>query len=176
MSFLARFKHKQEMRESRDEILIGEIVLAMAKQRCPAIGFSANMGIQSVRFKPTQDKLLNSITITLDRKTGGSALQEAIIGNKAVINVVAEVKNYLADPDDLLEMYRTDMQNVLKFPMLGQVKLDHQLNTVYATRQSIIEINDYLPNGGKRTDRLEKLLLSVITELKEKLAPYKKEK
>ncbi|HSH01912.1 MAG TPA: hypothetical protein VLL52_05280 [Anaerolineae bacterium] len=174
MSFLAKFTHKREMRESKDEIMVGEVVMLMAKKGCPAVGFRANMGRQIVTFKPQNDPLLHEVEITLDRKTGDGAIQQALLGNKAVISVQAAVKNYIADPDDLLNMYRTDMQNVLKIPLLGQVKLNHQMTTVYGTRKVIIEIDDYLPEKGQRTDKLEKLLDGVLTELKEKLAKFKK--
>jgi len=39
LSFLSQFKHNQEMRESKDEILIGEIVRGMSRLKAPATGF-----------------------------------------------------------------------------------------------------------------------------------------
>ena len=125
LSFLNQFKHGQEMRESKDEILVGELVRAMARLKTPAIGFNANTGAQMIQLKPIGDPILNSIVIIVDRKTGGSMIQQAVIGSKATIQVQAEVKNYLSDPDDLVAMYRTDIANIFKMPMLGDVKLDH---------------------------------------------------
>jgi hypothetical protein len=127
-SMLANFSHKREMRESKDEILIGEVIAAMAQLGYPAIGFNAHSGRQLVRFKPLTDDVLFAIIITLDRKTGGSALSESLMGSKAVIKIQLQVKNFLADPDDLLSMYQTDFQNMFKMTMLGDVKLNHQLN------------------------------------------------
>ncbi len=172
-SFLSRFKHQQEMRESKDEILIGEIVLAMQRLGAPAIGFHADAGLQYVRYKPISDPVLNSVVLILDRKTGDSALQQAIIGSKAIITVQAEVKNYLADPDDLLHMYRTDLQNIFKMPLLGEIRLDHQLNSVLATKKVIIDIDNYILNPEAQT-RLYNLLGSTIHELREALRRYKK--
>lgn len=174
LSFLNQFKHGQEMRESKDEILVGELVRAMTRLGCPAIGFAANAGIQSVRFKPARDTLLNSVIITVDRKTGDSMLQQALIGSKAVLTCQAEIKNYLADPDDLVHMYRTDLANMFKMPMLGDVRLDHQLNSILATKKVIIDIDDYILKGEESIGRMTHLLQAVIGELREKLAPYKK--
>ncbi len=173
-SFLSNFKHNQEMRESKDEILIGEIVRAMARLQCPAIGFIASTGQQNVRFKPLSDAVLHSVIITLDRKTGGSALQQAVIGSKATITIQAEVKNYLADPDDLVKMYRTDIANIFKVPMLGDVRLDHQLNSILATKKQLIDIDAYILKGEDSAQRLSQLLNGVISELRQKLGPYKK--
>ena len=174
LSFLNQFKHNQEMRESKDEILVGEIVRAMARMGCPAIGFHADTGFQSLRFKPIRDQLLHSLIVVVDRKTGGSALQQAIVGSKAVITVQAEIKNYLADPDDLIHMYRTDLQNIFKIPMMGDVRLDHQLNSILGTKKLVVDIDGYILKGEESVGRLTQLLQTTIGELREKLAPYKK--
>jgi hypothetical protein len=173
-SFLSNFKHSQEMRESKDEILVGEIVRAMSRLQCPAIGFMAGTGQQSLRFKPLNDPTLNSVIITLDRKTGGSALQQAVIGSKATMTIQAEIKNYLADPDDLVKMYRTDLANIFKIPMMGDIRLDHQLNSVLATKKNLIDIDDYILKGEESAEKLSLFLRRVINELRGKLAPYKK--
>ncbi|MEW6735149.1 MAG: hypothetical protein AB1489_27910 [Acidobacteriota bacterium] len=174
LSFLSKFKHSQEMRESKDEILIGELVRAMTRMNCPAIGFRADTDLQLIRFKPISDPVLHSVIITVDRKTGGGAIQQAIIGSKAVVTLQAEIKNYLADPDDLIKMYRTDLQNIFKFPMLGDVRLDHQLNSILATKKVFLDIDDYILKGNESATRLTQLLTTTINELREKLAPYKK--
>lgn len=174
LSFLSQFKHNQEMRESKDEILVGEIVRGMSRLKAPANGFFAGTGEQTIRFKPLGDPLLNSVLIRLDRKTGGSALQQAIIGSKATITIQAEVKNYLADPDDLVHMYRTDLANIFKIPMLGDVRLDHQLNSIIATKKVMIDIDDYILKGEESAQRTAQLLNGLLSELRQKLAPYKK--
>jgi hypothetical protein len=174
LSFLNQFKHSQEMRESKDEILVGEIVRAMARMGCPAIGFKADTGFQSIRFKPVRDQLLNSVIVVVDRKTGGGALSQAVLGSKAVITMQAEIKNYLADPDDLIHMYRTDLQNIFKIPMMGDVRLDHQLNSILATKKLVIDIDRYILKGEESVGNLTHLLQSTLSELREKLAPYKK--
>ena len=47
-------------------------------------------------------------------------------------------------------MWRTDFANITRMPLLGQVKLDHQLNSVPATKKLIVELNEFLgdPDGG----------------------------
>lgn len=173
-SLLSNFKHKQEMRESKDEILVGEIVRAMSRLGCPAIGFIANNDFQAVRFKPVTDRILHSIVIQLDRKTGDGLLQQAILGSQATLQIQAEVKNYLADPDDLVNMYRTDLANMFKIPMLGEVKLNHQLNSILGTKRVLLNIDNYILKGEESTNALIELLRSTISELHGKLSSYKK--
>jgi len=173
-SFLAKFQHKQEMRESKDEILIGEIVRAMTRAGNIAIKFSADSGWQAVVFKPVNDNVLNTVVVILDRKTGDSAIQQAIFGSKATITLQCETKNYLVDPDDLIQMYKTDLKNIFKIPMLGEVKLDHQLNSILATKKLIIDIDNYILKGEQSVSNLASLLTTNIQEIRNKLAPYKK--
>ncbi|GAB4457756.1 MAG: hypothetical protein Kow0031_38470 [Anaerolineae bacterium] len=172
-SMLSNFSHKREMRESKDEILLGDIIAAMARMGYPAFGFKAGSGQQTVRFKPLNDEVLYAISVTIDRKTGGSSLGDALLGSKATIRLQLEIKNFLADPDDLIKMYKTDMQNMFKITALGGIKLNHQLNSVFATKQTYIDINQFLGKEGG-IDAIMKLLQENIAEMREKLAPFKK--
>lgn len=177
LSFIANYKHKKEIRESKDEILIGQMVLAMSRMGWPAIRFHASGDRQAITFKPNAEgDIVYTTTIILDRKTGGSAISEALVGSKAVLVFQVEIKNYLSDPDDLVNMFKTDLQNIFKMPILGDVRLDHQLNSVIATRQRFIEINSLLDlDGGQmETHKLEALLSEGIGELREKLRQYKR--
>lgn len=174
LSLLQNFAHKAEIRESKDEILIGEIVRAMARQGFPSIQFTASGDLQRVRFRTTGDPVLNSVFITLDRKTGTGALSAALIGSKATLLVTAEIKNRMADPDDLVKMYRTDLANIFKMPVLGGIKLNHELNSVLATTQHLIDIDDYVLKGDPGVQKLVALLSKTIGTLRDKLQPYKK--
>ena len=171
---LNAFTHKAEIRESKDEMLIGEVVRAMARSGHPAIAFRAHSDRQMVRFKTIRDEVLNSIWVTLDRKTGTGAIADAVLGSKATLTVTAEIKNHLTDPDDLVAMYRTDLANIFKVPMMGGVKLNHELNSVYATTSLFIEINKYVMKGDVGAAKLRGELEGAVTKLREKLVPYKK--
>ncbi len=173
-NILQNFAHKAEIRESKDEILVGEMVRAMARQGHPAISFQANSDYQRVRFKTVRDPTLHSVFITLDRMSGTGALSAALVGSKATLRITAEVKNRMADPDDLVAMYRTDLANIFKMPMLGGIKLNHELNSVFATTQQMIEIDHYVMKGDPGVAKLVTLLDTKIGVLKDKLLPYKK--
>lgn len=173
---LTDFAARSEARESRDEAVIGQIIAAMVRQGFPTIGFNtgsaADSGFQEIVFATPADPVLHTVKVVLDRKTGGSMLQEKMVGSKATLRVVAEVKNFLADPDDLLAMWRTDARNILRMPMLGQIRLDHQLNSVTATKQILIELTEY--DGPEDIQRVEQTLWALYHELREALAPYKR--
>jgi hypothetical protein len=171
---LNQFNHKAEIRESQDEMLVGEIVRAMARQGHPAVAFRAHNDRQMMRFKTISDPVLHSVWITLDRKTGTGAISQALIGSKATISLTAEIKNRMTDPDDILSMYKTDLANMFKMPMMGGIKLNHELNSVYGTMTKIIEIQDYVMKGEEGVTALVHLLDGCIDQLRDKLAPFKK--
>jgi hypothetical protein len=176
LKLLTDFAARSEARESRDEAVVGQIIAAMGRRGFPTIGFSTGLaedsGFQAVQFATPADPVLHTLTVVLDRKTGGGAIQEKIIGSKATLRMVAEVKNFIADPDDLLAMWRTDARNILRMPMMGQVRLDHQLNTVTATKQILVELTEY--DGPEDTQRVEQTLWALYAELRDALVPYKR--
>ena len=169
-----KFNHKAELRESKDEMLIGELVRAMARQGHPAIRFSADNDLQRVTFKTIADPVLTNVHLTLDRKTGTGAISAALVGSKATLTIAAQVKNYVSDPDDLIQMLRTDFANLLKVPIFGGVRLNHELNSVFATAAFVIDIDDYVMKGEQGARGLVQFLHDKIAELREHLRPYKK--
>lgn len=171
LRLLNRFNRDKEYRESRDEIFIGELVFCMAHQGFAAAGFHADGGRQWVRFRSHSDPVLYSVTIELDRKTGGSIVQEEFVGSKATLVFSGEVKNHLTDPDELLRMYGTDIANLLRNPWLGDVKVDHRLNTIVGVTNRVIELNNYILNGDEGRQRLAKLLTETLAELHKHLGP-----
>ena len=174
LSILGNFAHKKEIRESKDEILLGEMVRAMARQNYVTTAFWADGDFQRVRFRATQDPVLANVYLQLNRLTGQGALSGAIFGSKATLGVTAEIKNYLSDPDDLLAMYKTDLANIFKMPMLGGVKLNHELNSVFAATSLVIEIEDYVLKGDPGVQKLTQLLSGTILKLRDALKGYKR--
>lgn len=145
----------------------------MARQGFATLQFTANDDFQRVRFRTVGDPLLYSIFVTLNRMSGTGMLSAAIVGSKATLTLTAEV-NWMADPDDLLAMYKTDLANLFKMPMLGGIKLNHELSSVLATSSDLIDIDNFVLKGEASTTRLVNYLRSRTDKLREKLAPYKK--
>lgn len=174
ISILSQFTHKAEIRESKDEMLMGEVVRAMYRRNYVSTNFFANNDFQRIRFRVRQDAVLHNVYITLNRLSGTGAISAMLMGSKATLTITAEIKNYLSDPDDLLEMYRTDLANIFKLGVMGGIKLNHELNSVFATTSMMIEIDDYVQKGDPGVDKLVSLLSGHIEKLREKLVPYKK--
>lgn len=173
-SILTQFARNAERRESKDEMVVGEVIRALGRKGWPTTGFWSTDDLQRVRFRTLGDPTLTNLYVALDRKTGGSALQEAILGSKATLTLTAEIKNYLSDPDDLVAMYKTDLANLFRMPVMGGIRLNHELNSVFATTTRLVELDDFLGRGEEGVQKLGGLIDGTVGALREKLVPYKK--
>ena len=169
----ANFRHKAEIRESKDEILIGEIVRAMARQGHVADEFAADDDLQRVRFR-MDDEVLSYVHVGLDRKTGEGRIASAVIGSKATLSVAGEVKNLLSDPDDVVGMWKTDFRNIAKLGMRGNVKVDHEFNSIVGRTTDLIEIDKFVLCGDEGLQRLIAHLEDRIDRVRNELRGYKK--
>ncbi len=178
LDVFAKVKHKLELHESMDEILFGEIVRIMLERGWPVfslrtVSLSDEAGDkQIVTFRTYGDDVLYSLMLVLDRKTGGMA--SIVVGNKATLTLVGEVRNFIADPDDLIENIRTDLANLLKIPLFGKVRVNHEYNSIFAQTTLIIEIGDFLKDTPTAREKLKNTLFNTVEKLKEHLRRYKK--
>ena len=173
LSFFADRERKGELRESKDEMMVGEIVRAMARRGWPTVSFRSTNDFQRVKFKVRGDEVLSAIYITLDRMTGTGALSAALLGSQATLYVTCEVKNYLADPDDLVHMYRTDLANLFKISW-KEVRINHEYNAILGTSKHVINIDNYIDKGDQGVQNLMQFLNGQIQTIRGKLAPYKR--
>ena len=172
-SFFADRERKAELRESKDEMAVGEIVRAMAHRGWPSIGFFANNDFQRVRFKTIGDATFYSLYVTLNRLTGTGAISSAIVGSKATLRVTGEVRNFLADPDDLVNMYRTDIANLFKLSWTD-VKVNHEYNSILGTTTQMVELDDFIGRGPQGVQHLSQIIDTELTRVRDRLAPYKR--
>lgn len=148
---------------SKDEMVFGEIVRIMEKEGYPCIGFHAAPGYQSGRFL-IDGPVLFALRVTLDKKIAGAGLMQ----------LTAEVRNKLADPDDMIAMFKTDFSNIMKVPLLGQIKVNHEYNTVFATTTTVKNISSYVDNKVVNAQRLRSDLMEIVAKLEETLRKFKK--
>lgn len=149
---------------AKDEMVFGEIVRIFQRKGHPCIGFQANDGYQSGRFLINGDVLF-AIKVVLDKKVAGAGL----------LTITAEVRNKMADPDDMIAMFKTDLSNIAKVPLLGQIKINHEYNTIYATSTSVKKISSYLESKGVvNSSLLESDLMNIVNKLEDALRKFKK--
>ena len=149
---------------SKDEMVFGEIVRIFDKKGYPCIEFNAKSGYQSGRFLLNGDVLF-AVSVILDKKVAG----------RGVMKLTGEVRNKLADPDDMIEMFKTDLKNIAKLGFGGQIKINHEYNTIYAHTTLFENISSYVSNRVVDSARLEAHIDDYIKKLEEALRKYKKD-
>jgi hypothetical protein len=153
---ISQFSHKSDLRESKDEMLVGELVRAMARQGHETDQFAATGEFQRVRFRIADD-VLTHVHLVLDRKSRGALI------------VAGEVKNNLSDPGELIDAWRTQPQST------DNVEIICELNSVIGRTTDSIEVDDFVMKGAAATDPLVGLLSDRINRVREALRPYKRE-
>lgn len=173
LGIAGHFKHKAEIRESKDEILIGEVVRAMARLGHVADSFVADGDLQRLRFR-TDDDVLSYVHMTLDRKTGRGRIASAVVGSKATLAIAGEVRNLLSDPDDVVRMWKSDFRNIAKLGLRGNVKVDHELNSVLGQTTDLVEIDDFVLKGEEGAATLQAHLEDRIGRVRDAVAEFKR--
>ena len=165
--------HKSELRESKDEIICGELIRGLSHRgwRCHRI--VAHSDRQTIGFKLPGDPVLSSIYLLIDRKSGSGAIS-ASLGSRTVIGLTAEMRQKVTDPDDLAIMWKTDLANLFKIPAAGEVRVNHQLNTVNARTYSMINLDQYVSGSTVTAGPLVDWVVGQADGLRERLRPLKK--
>ena len=171
----AKFNAKSELRESKDEMLMGEIVQLLSHRGFVPDTFQSNDDRQRIRFRARPDPVLHYLWIDLNRLTGSGAVSGKLIGSKATVRLIGEIKIKLTDPDDLIAMWRTGAANVLKVPLFGDIKLRHRVTSVTALSQKLVDIDDFVLQGERSDQALDTWLAEQIGAVSQALAPHARE-
>lgn len=170
---MTNYAHKSELRESKDEIVCGQLIAAMSHHGWRPFRIMADSDKQTMGFKIPGDDVLSAVYLMVDRKSGSGSVS-ATMGSRTVIGFTAEMRNKVSDPDDLAIMWKTDFANLLKMPVAGEVRINHQLNTVNARTYYLVNLDDYVKGSTVDTSSLVPWVVQQVNALKEQLRPLKK--
>jgi hypothetical protein len=170
---MTNYAHRSELRESKDEIICGEIIRGLSHRgwRCHRI--VAHSDRQQIGFKLPGDPVLSAIYLVIDRKSGSGAISQSL-GSRTVVGFVAEMRHKVSDPDDLATMWRTDLANLFKLPVAGEVRVNHQLNTVNARTYHMVDLDQYVQTTSVNAGPLVEWIAAQVDALREQLRPLKK--
>ncbi|MDQ1246719.1 MAG: hypothetical protein QG597_1087 [Actinomycetota bacterium] len=170
---MTSYAHKSELRESKDEIVCGELIRGLSHKGWRCFRIVADSDRQVMGFKLPGDPVLSAVYIMVDRKSGSGAVS-ATMGSRTVIGFTAEMRNKVSDPDDLALMWKTDFANLFKMPIAGEVRVNHQLNTVNARTYHVVNLDDYVKGSTVTVGPLVDWTTGQVDALRERLRPLKK--
>lgn len=170
---MTNMSHKAELRESKDEIVVGWLIRSLAHHGWVCHRIDAHSDRQQIGFRIPGDPVLSAIYLTVDRRSGSGAVSAAV-GSKTTLGFAAEMRNKVSDPDDLAAMWRTDLANLFKVPVAGEVRINHQLNTVLARTHHLIDLDHYVDGANVDVEPLVGWVVQQVDALREALRPLKK--
>ena len=172
-SAMTHYAHKSELRESKDEIAVGGIVRSLAHRGWICHRIVAHPDRQELGFRLPGDPVLSAVYLVVDRRSGSGAVSAAM-GSKTSLGFSAEMRNKISDPDDLAEMWRTDLANLFKIPVAGEIRVNHQLNTVLARTHHLVDLDNYIEGTSVDVEPLVTWICQQVDALREALRPLKK--
>jgi len=167
------FTHSRELKESKDEIFVGELINYMYKNGAVLIDIQTdNTNNHSLTFKFVNHPILNTLKIGVSRKVEG--LVSSIVGSQTILSIQAIIRNEVVEPEDIIKMYHTDFKNMFKVPMFGNVKVNHDLNYIIAETSYIVDLNKFVSSDGVDKESIFEKLNDIINTLSTHLEPLKK--
>lgn len=170
---MTSYAHKSELRESKDEIICGEIIRGLSHRGWRCYRITADSDKQTMGFKIPDDPVLSALYLMVDRRSGSGAISQSL-GSKTVIGFTAQMRHKITDPDDLATMWRTDLANLFKIPVSGEVRINHQLNTVDAKTFYLVDLDQYVRGTTVTAGPLVDWIAAQVDSLRERLRPLKK--
>ncbi len=80
------YAHKSELRESKDEIVCGELIRGLSARGWRCFRVVGDSGRQTIGFRVPGDPVVSAAYIVIDRKTGSGALTSGL-GSKTVVGL-----------------------------------------------------------------------------------------
>jgi hypothetical protein len=164
---IRQFQPGSELADSRNEIVVGEVIRAMARLGHPSVMFRIHDDRQQLRFRANANTGLSSIHVTVERPSGSGALSEAMFGNHIQLKVVAEVRQQLSHPAELL---RAALPSTLASPQ--GIRVQRELSSVLAHTTRDIDIDQIVVATGGVGAPLVSLMRQTIRELAGALRPH----
>lgn len=154
------------MTQGADEMLFGQVIRELVRCGYPMIDLRSSESYHEAVFL-MQDTDLFTMTVRLKRYTSDFVLSHLTdIPIRMDLIGMAIVKG--ATFDRLLELYRTNIANVLKFPFLGHIKVHHDYNRIYVWGALVGRGSKYFIDKG--TVDKERLFCDISTCLQEILS------
>jgi hypothetical protein len=170
---MTKHAHKAELRESKDEIAVGAIVRGLSHRGWVCHRIQAHSDRQALGFRLPGDPVLSAVYLVVDRRSGSGLISQSL-GSRTVLGFTAEMRNKISDPDDLATMWRTDLANLFKLPVAGEVRVNHQLNSVSARTFHLVDLDAYVQGTQVNIDPLVDWVVQQVDALREHLRPLKK--
>lgn len=170
---LPTFSSKVELRESKDEILCGELIRGLTAHGWTCRRITAHSDRQQMSFVIPDDDVLCAAHVVVDRRSGSGAVTSAL-GSKTILGFAAEIDNGVTAPAELSTRWQEDLPNLFRLPVAGEVRISHQPGSVMARTFHMVDLDQYVQGSNVGTGALVDWAKEQVDQLREALRPLKK--
>ena len=173
---ISQFRHKADFHESCDEIVIGEVIRAMARLGYPSVSFRLQGEGKLVQFRTVDHPRLHSVYVVIDqprtRQGGGAAVALAMAGSRVNLRITAEARCRSTDAATLVRLARSAAHRESAKSFEGEIRVEREVSSVLAHTSRDVDLDHHVGQGVNGTRMLVALLRTTVEALAEAIGHH----
>jgi hypothetical protein len=164
---IRKFSTRAHAADGCNEVVIGEVIRAMARLGHPSILFRIRDDRQILSFRATHHPTITTFHVIFDHISGQTLLSEAMFGNQIRLHVVAEQRQRLSHPAELLRA--AELQHAHAWEQ-DEVSISQEQSSTLATTTVDVQPDQLNQSNPSASKTLSTLLQAAIENLSSALA------
>ena len=166
---ISQFRDKADIHESRCEIVIGEVVRAMARLGYPSVNFRLQGDAQLIQFRAVGHPSLYAVHVLIEHPLGAYA---ATNSSPITLRITAESRCRSTDATDLLRLARSDSHTEAATTFEGDIHVEREMSSLLARTNRIIDLDVYVGTGANGTRMLVAMLRTTVAALADAISRH----
>ena len=167
-NLLSQFRHKVDLHESQGEIILGEVVRAMARLGYPSVSFRLQGEGQLVQFRTVGHPALYAVHVLIDR----SARSPTARATGASLRITAEARSRSTQAADLLRLATSHAHTEPARAFAGDIRVERELGSVLAHTHRTLDLDDHVSRGEAGARALVALLRTTLETLSDAISRH----
>ena len=159
---IRKFPAHASAKDGRNELVIGEVIRAMARLGHPSILFRIREDRQVLSFRAATHPTITTLHVFIERVAGSTVLTTAMFGNRVSLHVVAEQRLRLDNPAELLRAARIQCGPAWQ---QGEVRVAQEQSSTMASIRIHLESDPFAQSASNAAGRLAETMASAIETL-----------
>jgi hypothetical protein len=155
--------HRRELGESHDEIVLGEVIAAMAETGHSVVEIASDPDVQRVRFLEPGDERRYGVRVTISRL--------GATGRAVSLGVELERRTFFSSPDEIIPLRPAELDPSLRRELNALIASDTRRLSVDDLLQELQQAGSGTALSGRAT--LRGSLAGILSELRARVeAPH----
>lgn len=165
---LPEFAPKAELRDSKDEIVVGELIAGLLAHGWRCVRIVSAPQHHQLRFTLPSGDVLSAAHVAVDRRAS-SGLVEAAGGAQTLLGFAAEMTSSDSGLERARRSLRENSPAAATPPIPGEVRVEHQVGSVIARTYHVVNLDDYVQGTNVGTSALVDWAKEQVDQLRESL-------